>query len=487
MNTITLIERHGSALFAGVTTILDVAAITLAITRRRGFSGTLAWIFAIIAIPAVGAVAYFLLASPRIERARRTKRAARRRVRTARSSWFSTELDAHDIAALSSNQRSLLVLSSRLTGLPPTRGNRLGLLTDNKTAFARVEGALTAAKESIWAQYYIIEDDRTGRRFLQILAERARAGVSVRLLYDAVGSANIDPELLAEIERAGGKTAAFHPVNPLRRRWAVHLRNHRKVIVVDGERGFTGGMNIGDVYSGSAGRRKKKSAAWRDTHLELLGPAVGDLAQVFAEDWCFATEEVINVINISTPKEDPGAFVAVLPSGPDQETNASSLAYFAAVATSRERCYLTSPYFVPDEPFLRALSSAALRGVDVRLLVPAKNDVLLMDYAIRSFYPELLATGVRIFEYLPSMLHAKTVVIDGEWSIVGSANLDVRSFRLNFELGALVLDARFAASLEAEFLRDLEHSREITPEVVATRGFVSMVLEGLAQLLSPLL
>jgi cardiolipin synthase len=490
-----LFGESGAFYIAVAMTLLELVAIAVAIARARGFKGTLAWIFAIIALPGVGAIAYFLLALPRVERARRVKRAARSRVRTARSTWFSTELDARDIAALSSEQRSLFVLTTRLTGLPPTRGNRLELLTENERAFERVERALIEAKQSIWAEYYIIENDRTGRRFLELLADRARAGVSVKLLYDAVGSGNIDPELLLAIERAGGRAVAFLPVNPLRRRWAVHLRNHRKIIVVDGERAFTGGMNVGDVYSGGSGsggkkprlRLGKKSIAWRDTHLSLMGPAASDLALVFAEDWCFATDEVVDLLSVSLPKEDPGAFVAVLPSGPDQETNATSLAYFAAIAMSRSRCYVTSPYFVPDDPLLQALSSAALRGVDVRVLVPAKNDIPLMGYAIRSFYPRLLATGVRIFEYQPSMLHAKTIAIDGDWSMVGSANLDVRSFRLNFEVGALVFDASFTGVLEKQFLIDLEQSREVIESALGKRGFHIVALEGAAQLLSPLL
>lgn len=476
------------------TTVLDLVAITLAILRRRGFSGTIAWIFAILALPAVGAVGYFLLANPRVFRTSRVKRAAKRRVRTSRSGRSVAELEDREIDGLASPMRSLFGLSARLTGLSPTRGNALELLTDNEQAFARIEQALLGAQQSIWAEYYIIENDATGRRFLALLAERARAGVAVKLLYDAVGSAGIDRDLLAAIEKAGGKTAAFLPVNPLRRRWAVHLRNHRKIIVVDGDRAFTGGMNIGDMYSGVglAGRRRRRRgrrrvSAWRDTHLALEGPAAQDLATVFAEDWCFATDEVLALRDVPNVKRVPGACVAILPSGPDQEINATSLAYFVAITMSQERCYLTSPYFVPDEPMLRALASAALRGVDVRLLVPSKNDVALMTYAIRSFYPRLLAAGVRVYEYQPSILHAKTIVVDRAWSLIGSANLDIRSFRLNFEVGAVIFDDGFAGVLEDQFRLDLQKSQEVREESVRDRGFAQALLEGAAQLLSPLL
>lgn len=481
-----------SLFIAALTTLLDLAAITLALVRRRGFSSTLAWIFAIIALPAVGAVGYFLLANPRVLRTSRIKRAARRRVRTSRTSRFSAELEERDIAALPPATRSLMRLSARLTSLQPTRGNDLTLLTNNAQTFERIEREMLAAQQSIWAEYYIIENDGTGRRFLELLAERARAGVSVKLLYDAVGSGGIDSELLEAIERAGGQAAAFLPVNPLQRRWAVHLRNHRKIIVVDGDRAFTGGMNVGDVYSGSSGIRRqmkgrRKINAWRDTHLYVEGPAAQDLASVFAEDWCFATDEVLALREVAMIRREPGASVAVLPSGPDQETNATSVAYFVGITMSAERCYLTSPYFVPDEPTLRALTSAAQRGVDVRLLVPSKNDVPLMVYAIRSFYPRLIEAGVRIYEYQPSVLHAKTMVVDGQFCIVGSANLDVRSFRLNFEVGAIVADEVFAGVLEQQFLLDLQKSREVREESVRGRSFAQVLLEGAAQLLSPLL
>jgi len=479
---------------AAAMSILDLVAITLAVLRRRGFSGTLAWIFAILALPVVGAIGYFLLANPRVFRTSRVKKAAKRRVRTSRAGRSVAELEEPEIADLPSSMRSLLSLSARLTGLSPTRGNALELLTDNEQAFERIGRALTEAQQSIWAEYYIIENDATGRRFLALLADRARAGVSVKLLYDAVGASGLDRGLLDAIEQAGGQTAAFLPVNPLQKRWAVHLRNHRKIIVVDGDRAFTGGMNIGDMYSGvglSSRRRRRRGRrrvrAWRDTHLALEGPAAQDLATVFAEDWCFATDEVIALRDVPSIKRVPGACVAILPSGPDQEMNATSLAYFVAITMSQERCYLTSPYFVPDEPTLRALTSAALRGVDVRLLVPSENDVVLMKYAIRSFYPRLLAAGVRVYEYQPSVLHAKTIVVDGVWSLIGSANLDVRSFRLNFEVGAVIFDDSFAGVLEDQFRLDLQKSQEIGEESVKARGFAQSLLEGAAQLLSPLL
>ena len=355
--------------------------------------------------------------------------------------------------------RSVLFLGMRLTGLPPRAGNRVELLLDNERAFDSKAEAIRGAERSVWAEYYIVEDDETGRAFLADLTERARAGCDVRLLYDAVGSSGIPEESLEALRAAGGKTEAFLPLNPLRKRWSAHLRNHRKLLVVDERIGFTGGMNVGDEYAGGSwiapgSGRGRRNRPWHDAHLRIEGPAVFDLATVFAEDWTFASGERLVPSSIPLPVRG-GSVVAVLPSGPDQDANANAHVYFAALSGALERCWLTTPYFVPDEPTVRALCNAAYRGIDVRVLVPAESDVPVAQAAGRFFYGPLLRSGVRIFEYLPAVLHAKTVVVDGSWALVGSANLDFRSFSLNFELGALVFDRAFATLLEERFTGDL--------------------------------
>jgi len=459
---------------------LDVYAIVLAVTRGQGVERTLAWLFAIIAFPGAGAVAYLLLANPSVRRAKKRKRVSAAAVRA---------LIASRTKASKSPQRlldeSILNLATSLTGLAPSEGNSVELLIEDYQAFEQIEGALKGAKRSIWAEYYIIRRDVTGDRFLDILLAKVREGVEVRLIYDAVGSVGIDAKRLKAIRAAGGEVEAFLPINPLRRRWSVHLRNHRKMIIVDGEIAFTGGMNVGDEYSGRA--RRKGKTYFHDTHLKLQGTAVGDLSQTFAEDWSFATGDPIAPIPHPAPLESGSSIVTVVPSGPDQEHNANGMVYFAGIAFARERVYLSSPYFIPDEPTLRALISAAMRGVDVRVMAPARCDVALVGPAARSYFPSLVRGGVRVFEYQPSMLHAKMMVVDGTWGIVGSANVDIRSFLLNFELGTLVFDPAFAALLEKRFISDLENSIEVTAEALAQRSFPSRLLDGAIRLLSPLL
>ncbi len=478
-------------ILALVVLALDVVALAHAVTRHLGVSSTLAWIFFILVLPGVGPLAYFLLASPRIRTTRRRRRLAGEAVRAAIRRSLGREPLPAEVDQASPLARSVLFLGTRLTGLPPRAGNRVELLLDNERAFRAKAEAVKGAERSAWAEYYTVEDDATGRGFLADLAERARAGCDVRLLYDAVGASDIPEESLGELRAAGGKVEAFLPVNPLRKRWSAHLRNHRKLLVVDERIGFTGGMNVGDEYargasitagSGKGGR----SRPWRDAHLRVEGPAVFDLATVFAEDWTFATGE--RLVPSSIPLRSPGgSVVAVIPSGPDQAANANAHTYFAALSGALERCWLTTPYFVPDEPTVAALCNAAYRGIDVRVLVPAESDVPVAQAAGRFFYGSLLRSGVRIFEYLPAFLHAKTVVVDGSWALVGSANLDFRSFSLNFELGALVFDRAFAELLEVRFTRDLAESLEVTLSSVERRGFVDRARFGLARLLAPLL
>ncbi|MFN7990252.1 MAG: cardiolipin synthase [Thermoanaerobaculia bacterium] len=470
---------------------LDVAALAHAVTRHLGVASTLAWIFFILFLPGVGAAAYFLLASPRIRTTRRRRRLAGEAVRAAIRRSLGREPLPEEVEHASPLARSVLFLGTRLTGLPPRAGNRVELLLDNERAFGAKADAIRGAERSVWAEYYLVEDDATGRSFLSDLAGRARAGCDVRLLYDAVGSSGRPEEELATLRAAGGKAEAFLPVNPLRKRWSAHLRNHRKLLVVDERIGFTGGMNIGDEYargraSAPGSAKAGRNRPWHDAHLRVEGPAVFDLATVFAEDWTFASGERLVPTSIPLPAAG-GSVVAVLPSGPDQAANANAHTYFAALSGALERCWLTTPYFVPDEPTVAALCNAAFRGIDVRVLVPAESDVPLAQAAGRFFYGTLLRSGVRIFEYQPAVLHAKTVVVDGSWALVGSANLDFRSFTLNFELGALVFDRGFAALLERRFAQDLVESREVTLPPVERRGFALRARLGLARLLSPLL
>jgi cardiolipin synthase len=377
----------------------------------------------------------------------------------------------------------VVALAEELSGVPATTGNQVELLVEDRDAFARIEHELARARHSIWAEYYIVRNDETGHRFLDLLAARARAGVSVLLLYDGFGSLGLDAERLRAIRAAGGRVEPFLPVNPLRRRWAVHLRNHRKLIVIDGAIAFTGGMNMGDEYSGRS--RLKGKQYFRDSHLRIEGPAVRYFAEIFAGDWDFAAGE--QLVCGTAVAAAGTALVCPVPSGPDQRWNASAHVFFAGIMSARESCFLTTPYFLPDESTQTALVTAAKSGVDVRLLLPKRCDVPVVGSAARSYYRELIRAGVRVFEFRPAMLHAKSLSVDGRWGIVGSANINMRSFRLNFEISALVHDERFAGQLTSRFMDELDQSDEITVDSLARVGLARHLFQSTARLMSPLL
>lgn len=462
-------------LFWAAVAAIDLAALGLLLYRGHGVERTLAWLFAVIAFPGLGGAAYLLLADPTIQRP------VLRRRRQRDTAVPRCRKPAPDTATAAGQ---VMALTARTTGLEPSDGNHAEVLTSDEAAFARVEECLGAARQRIWAEYYLIRRDETGHRFLDLLAAKARQGVEVRLIYDAIGSFGLNRPLLRELRAAGGRCVEFLPVNPLRKRWSVHLRNHRKLIVIDGEVAFTGGMNVGDEYSGRA--RRRGTLHFRDTHLRLAGPCVADLEEVFAADWVFACGEQLELAE-QAAQAAGAARVAIIPSGPDQPRNASHYSYFAGITAARRSIWLTSPYFIPDEATLTALISSALEGVDVRILVPAVSDVLLVGPAGRSFYPQLLAAGARIFEYLPSMLHAKTMVADDHLALVGSANLDMRSFALNFEVGALIDNHEAAATLRRCFLEQTAKSREITLDDVRAWPVRRRLGHGAARLFSPLL
>lgn len=459
-----------------VLVLLDLYAMGRALLRPHGVPTTLFWLMVIAVVPFVGAGLYLMAAAPYLPR----RKAQRRRAVIRRVGLHEAEPEV-----TCADPTGMFALCARVTDMPPTHGNELHFLGEGPETFGAIEAALGSARHSIWAEYYIIKNDETGGRFLDLLIAAARSGVDVRLLYDAIGSLGLDARRLQALRQAGGKAEVFLPVNPLRRRWSVHLRNHRKVVVVDGEQAFTGGMNVGDEYSGRSKRRG--GPHFHDAFLALRGPVVRDLALVFAEDWAYATDEVLDLPEESATHPD-GADIAVLASGPDQIQNGHALAWFAAIASAHRRLWLTSPYFIPDAPTARALICAALRGVDVRILVPAAAhmDVRLVSWASRGHFAPLLSGGVRIFEYSVSMLHAKTLVVDERLGIVGSANTDIRSMGLNFEVSAVTTDVRFITTLAARFEADLAQSVELKEDSMKD-SLPARLVQGVARLLSPLL
>jgi cardiolipin synthase len=334
-------------------------------------------------------------------------------------------------------------------------------------------------------QFFIFRPDESGRRFIHELALAARRGVEVRFLYDSVGSYNLSHRTLRELKEAGGKVAAFLPLfNPLYR-LRINLRNHRKILIVDGHTGFTGGLNIGDEYLS----KHPKFGYWRDTHFRIHGPAVESLQRVFLEDWYFAAEEAMKGGEYYPRFPDlPGRSpVQIVHSGPDTEYKVIRETYFAGILRGRKRVWIASPYYVPDAGLRDAIILAGRAGVDVRFLGLFRPDKWIPFLAARYYWEELLAAGVKVYQYARGMMHSKYVLVDGEWASIGTANTDNRSLFLNFEVNCLLYDAAAVAELEAHFLKDLEWSIRLDPKVFGARPLASRLAENAARLMSPVL
>jgi cardiolipin synthase len=366
--------------------------------------------------------------------------------------------------------RELVEAVRRYASAPLTTGNRVRVLVDGPQTYAAIEAAMRDAKRYIDLETFIYGDDDIGRRFAALLAEKHREGVKVRVLYDSLGSMETPRRFFDGLRAQGVEVREFRPLNPVRNPaiWKIDNRDHRKIIVVDGRTGFTGGINIDSTYqSASASRPGSKRGlkdGWRDTHVRIEGPAVAQLQSLFLESWRKAggaanpDDEVVDVAAIR-----PAGNTLVTIVGQSSESDDRSLygTYLAAFNCASRRLWITHAYFAPNEDLLDAMTNAAQRGVDVKLIVPSFTDSTLVLNATQATYTRLLQAGVKIYELKDAMLHAKSVVIDGAVSIVGSANLDMRSFVHNDEVNAIVIDRDVAQRMEQVFARDLQAARPV--------------------------
>ncbi|HDR29160.1 cardiolipin synthase [Rhodovulum sp.] len=347
-----------------------------------------------------------------------------------------------------------------IAGLRAVSGNGVRLLVDGTATYAEIFEAIDRAERFVLVQTYILRDDDLGRELQRRLIARARAGCTVRLLYDALGSHRLPAAFNAELREAGVVVADFHSLRRPHSRFQVNFRNHRKIVVVDGREGFLGGHNVGDEYIG----RNARIGRWRDTHLALSGPAVAQLQLIFAEDWFWATEERLD-LDWQPAAVAQDLDVLIVAPGPADRLETGSLYFCNAIHAAQHRIWIASPYFVPDTDILSALSLAALRGVDVRILVAARRDHWLVWLAAFAYFDEMLEAGVGIYRYTDGFMHQKVLVVDEAMASVGTLNLDNRSCRLNFEVTALVFERDFArtvaAMLEADFARSQPHTKRL--------------------------
>lgn len=466
-----------------VVAVLTIWALTMAVTivlERRPPTSTIAWLLVLTLFPIGGWVMYRLIGPLRLERKKLRRRVSREVI--AEAAGTLREIEA---AAPSHHREQLARVAIAVGEAPPLRADSVTLYTEGDATYAAIAEAIGAARHHIHLEYYIWDDDRIGARLRDLLVTRAKAGVEVRLLLDGTGSFATGSSFFEPLVKAGASVAWFNPISVLGslRRRRIDFRSHRKIVVCDGRVGFTGGINVSDDES----REFSGKHAWRDTHLRIEGSAVLVLQRVFAEDWLYTTEKVLpsGEEYFPIPASAGSEVVQIVSSGPDLDVFAVHKMFFAAITQATQRIWLTTPYFVPDDVIQSALVSAALRGVDVQIIAPAHSDSLLVDLAARSYFPELLAAGARVFEYRPRFIHAKTFVVDEDVAIVSTANLDNRSFRLDFEVAAVIYGKTMNAQLEAAFREDLTHCREL-PKKHEPKFWPRLGQSG-ARLLSPLL
>ncbi len=454
-----------------------VMAVVILLQRRPAAS-TISWLLVLVFLPSVGIILYRLVGPLKLERRKRRRSGARRIIEEGLQGMAALD-------ASSAEHYQLAMIPLQLGGAPPLRADGVEIYGDGVTTYEAIAAAVRAARDHVHLEYYIWEPDKIGHRLRDLLIERARAGVTVRLLLDGTGSFHLRRAFLGPLRDAGVSVAWFNPVRLFAlRRKRVDFRSHRKIVVCDGRVGFLGGMNITDVHSAEF-----TGEYWRDTHMRLSGAAVWPVQRAFFEDWYYATGELcpIDTRTMPPPETEGEHLVQVVASGPDESSFAIHKVFFSAINQATERVWLTTPYFVPDDALLTALVTAALRGVDVRVLVPMRGDSRLVDLAARSYFPELLEAGVGVFEYEPRFIHAKTMLCDDDVAIIGSANFDNRSVRLDFEIAAILYGRSGNQWLADAFERDSADSRAVAPSRWSDLPLGRRLGEASARLLSPLL
>jgi cardiolipin synthase len=382
-----------------------------------------------------------------------------------------------------------LALEEAIAASPLTVGNKVTLLQDGPATFQQMFSAIRNAKDHIHMETYIIEDDEVGNRFADALIEKQAQGVKVRLIYDSVGSMNAPKAFFKRLTDGGIQLLEFNPINPLntKKGWDVNQRDHRKLLVVDGQVAFLGGINISSVYSGGSfsTRSKRRPAGgppWRDTHLQVEGPVVGEFQKLILATWAKQKGVALAPGNFFPQQTNKGNdVVRAIGSSPDEAYSQIYVTLISAIGSAETGVHLTNAYFVPDPQLLAALKDAAQRGVDVKIILPGKTDSWLVFHAGRSYYAELLGAGVKLYERHDALLHAKTALIDGVWSTIGSTNLDWRSFLHNEELNAVILGQAFGAQMQAMFDKDLATANPITREQWAQRPIGDRVKEAAAR------
>ncbi len=482
--------------------VFSVSAVFLSIViflENRDPSKTIVWLLLFILFPMVGFILYLLFGQNiRKKKIFKTQKLFSE-IKTQKVFKSLKEFESliivqkeaimEDLIFMEPNRFAVKRVMNLLlnTGRSPfTLNNKVKILTNGKEKFEELIKDLKNAKEYIHMEYYIIKESEIGNIIKEILIKKAKAGVEVKILYDDVGCWKLwfERNFFNQMEKAGIQIKAFLPAFfPFFNR-KVNYRNHRKIVIIDGNIGYTGGINIGDEYLG----KNKKFGFWRDTHMKIQGEAVYMLQLTFLLDWYFSTKE-----KLFDEKYFPSIpycgehIVQIVASGPDADWEAIHQAYFTAISQAKKRIYIETPYFIPDESILMALRTASLSGVDVRIIFPIKPDHKIVHLASLSYFEEILKAGGKVYLYEKGFIHAKVLLVDEDIVSIGTTNMDVRSFMINFEINGFIYDKEIRNRLEKDFLEDIKNSKEITLEEYLNRSMMQKIKESAARLFSPIL
>ena len=472
-----------SSVFAVFAALMAVVVLL----ERRSPTKTVAWLLVLAFLPFVGFVLYILFG-----RNLRKKRWVRGKgpidysvVEDVVERYIDSVLSDKTVSAVLGTKDRLMYLLIQSADAPLTVNNRLRVLKDAHEKYPVLFEMIEGAVDHIHLEYYIIRDDAVGRRLVNLLVKKAREGVEVRLLFDAVGSSGFSRKNRRQLEQAGVQVGVFLPVWVPFLNSRVNYRNHRKLAVVDGTRALVGGINIGEEYLG----KNPQMGYWRDTQLLIEGDGVNSLQLIFLMDWYFATKENFSMEKYFFKNEvlPDNHYVQIAASGPDTHWESIHQMYFSIISTAEDSLYITSPYFIPDDSIMMALKTAALSGVDVRLIIPGKPDYKVIHWASHSYLEEVMEAGVRVYQYKKGFVHAKVLISDGVIASVGTANMDPRSFHHNFEVNAFVYSREVVEDIEYQFFQDISDSEELILELYRRKPLPRKLGESTARLLSPIL
>jgi cardiolipin synthase len=472
-----MLEMQGLSIIGAVLVVAEVIGVLLAlhvVMQPRSSQGTIAWFIALIAVPVITVPLYAFFGRTRFLGYTEALREAAASVGERVQQWLE-QMNAM-AATPAPGLEAIEALTSKLTNLPFLRANRVELLVDGAETYDNMISAIESAESYVLVQFYIVRDDVVGRRLRDALVAQARSGVRIFFLYDEIGCIKLPDAYLDVMRKQGIEVSGFKTTKGRSNRFQINFRNHRKLLVVDGRTGFIGGNNLGEEY-----------LVYRDTHLRIDGTAAQPIQLSFLKDWYWATGEIARVSSEIIAAEAHDQAVAIVNTGPADSVAACSILFSSLISNARSRLWITSPYFVPNDAMVVALQAAALRGVDVRIILPDHADQVFVELASFTYYDDMLNNGVRLYRYREHFMHQKVILVDDSVAGIGTVNLDNRSLYLNFEATALVADADFIKQVEAMLIDDLDNSTPVENEHFDNKPLPFRVASQIARLASPLL